>query len=515
MKDVIAVIDFGSQYSQLICRRIRESGVYAELFQYDIKESDLENFNLKGIILSGGPNSVYEKKSPQLPKFILKKNIPIFGICYGMQLLIQNCGGKVIQSKLREYGVANLNVENNSSIFFGLKKKEIVWMSHGDEVVSIPNECKKIASTENCKFAAIENLPQNIFGIQFHPEVKHTKSGKKILENFIFKICKCKKSWTPKSFINETIHEIRNKIGNEKIILGLSGGVDSSVTAALLHKAIGNNLICIFVDNGLLRKNEFENVNQTFKKFPHFNLISVNAKKKFLSALKNVINPETKRKIIGKTFIEVFESTIQKQLKNSTINFFAQGTLYPDVIESAHPERKKAGLIKTHHNVGGLPKNLKFTLIEPLRYLFKDEVRKVGKSLGLPDEIIFRHPFPGPGLAVRIIGNVNEKSLSILREADFIFNEELLKANLYKKLWQSFAVLTNVKSVGVMGDGRTYENLLALRAVQSDDGMTADWSQLPFSLLKKVSSRIVNEVKGINRIVYDISSKPPSTIEWE
>ncbi|MBS4027716.1 MAG: glutamine-hydrolyzing GMP synthase [Ignavibacteriales bacterium] len=540
--ETIAILDFGSQFSQLICRRIRELNVYAELFPNDVTSEELFSHNIKGIILSGGPSSVYEQDSPKLHHSItpsLHHSItPIFGICYGMQLLVSELGGKVATSDKREYGFAEIEIESVSGIFSSLEKKQNVWMSHGDEVEELPNGFSKIASSVNCNFAAMENAEKKIFGVQFHPEVEHTQNGKTILKNFIFDICKCKGDWSTKSFIDESVEVIRKKVGKEKVLLGLSGGVDSSVTAALLHKAIGEQLTCVFVDNGLLRKNEFESVQQTFSSYPHFNLVAVDAKEKFLSVLKGIINPEEKRKLIGKTFIEVFEETIHSSvvarseatkqspkhqkiaslplaMTNSSYKYLAQGTLYPDVIESAHPERKKAQTIKTHHNVGGLPKDLKFELIEPLRYLFKDEVREVGLQLGLPKEIVFRHPFPGPGLAVRIIGDITEEKLHLLREADTIFIEELRNVNLYEKVWQAFAVLTSVQSVGVMGDGRTYDYLVVLRAVTSNDGMTADWAKLPNELLAKVSSRIVNEVRGVNRVAYDITSKPPATIEWE
>jgi len=526
MHDSIAILDFGSQFSQLICRRVRELGVYAELFPHDTSKEELFSHNIKGIILSGGPASIYETDSPQLHHSITQllnhSSTPILGICYGMQLLVHTLKGKVSRSEKREYGFAEIEIEKTNEIFSSLEKKQTVWMSHGDEVEELPNGFSKTASSVNCNFAAMVNVEKNIFGVQFHPEVAHTKNGKAILKNFVLGICQCKNDWSAKSFIDESVETIRTKVGKENVLLGLSGGVDSSVTAALLHKAINKQLTCVFVDNGLLRKNEAENVQQTFNSFPQFNLIAVNAKEKFLSALKGITDPEEKRKRIGETFIRVFEETVRQvsnlstgQIGNLSYKFLAQGTLYPDVIESAHPERNKAHKIKTHHNVGGLPKDLHFELIEPLRYLFKDEVRRVGLELVLPEEIVFRHPFPGPGLAVRIIGEVTEENLSLLREADAIFIEELRYANLYRQVWQAFAVLTHVQSVGVMGDGRTYDKLVVLCSVTSDDGMTADWSRLPDELLAKVSSRIVNEVRGINRVAYDITSKPPATIEWE
>jgi GMP synthase (glutamine-hydrolysing) len=530
--ETIAILDFGSQFSQLICRRIRELGVYAELFPNDVTNEELFSRNIKGIIFSGGPASVYENESPQLHHSITpllhNSNTPILGICYGMQLLVNELGGKVSRSNKREYGFAEIEIENTNRIFSPLEKKQNVWMSHGDEVEELPSGFSKIASSENCKFAAMENFEKKIYGVQFHPEVAHTKNGETILKNFVFDVCKCSGNWTTKNFIEESVEAIRKKVGKENVLLGLSGGVDSSVTAALLHKAIGEQLTCVFVDNGLLRKNEFESVQHTFSSYPHFNLIAVDAKDKFFSALNGITDPEEKRKRIGKIFIEVFEENVRQvsnlslkkensveQVSNLSYKFLAQGTLYPDVIESAHPERNKAQTIKTHHNVGGLPKDLNFELIEPLRYLFKDEVRRVGLELGLPKELVFRHPFPGPGLAVRIIGEVTENKLHLLREADAIFIEELRRENLYEKIWQAFTVLTSVQSVGVMGDGRTYDSLVVLRAVTSNDGMTADWAKLPTEFLAKVSSRIVNEVRGVNRVAYDITSKPPATIEWE
>jgi GMP synthase (glutamine-hydrolysing) len=516
--ETIAILDFGSQFTQLICRRIRELGVYAELFPNDVTKEELFSRNIKGIIFSGGPSSVYETDAPKvhnsISRLLSDSATPILGICYGMQILVHKLGGKVSRSDKREYGFAEVNIETTNGIFSNLEQQQHVWMSHGDEVEELPNGFSKIASSENCKFAAMENFEKKIYGVQFHPEVAHTENGKTILKNFVFDVCKCSGNWSTKNFIQESVEVIRKKVGKENVLLGLSGGVDSSVTAALLHKAIGEQLTCVFVDNGLLRKNEFESVRQTFNSYPHFNLITVDAKAKFLSVLKEITDPEEKRKRIGKIFIEVFEENV-RHVSNLSYKFLAQGTLYPDVIESAHPERKKANKIKTHHNVGGLPKDLNFELIEPLRYLFKDEVREIGLQLGLPKELVFRHPFPGPGLAVRIIGDVTEEKLHVLRESDAIFIEELRNANLYEKVWQAFAVLTSVQSVGVMGDGRTYDYLVVVRAVTSNDGMTADWAKLPSDFLAKVSSRIVNEVRGVNRVAYDITSKPPATIEWE
>ncbi len=512
---MLAVLDFGSQFSQLICRRIREWGVYAELFPNDISADELFSRNIKGIILSGGPASVYENDAPQLhdsmKQYITNASVPVLGICYGMQLIVQVLGGTVAKSEKREFGFAEIAIKKSEGIFLSLEEKQRVWMSHGDEVEIIPLDFMHTASSGNCHFSAIENRVKKIYGVQFHPEVTHTENGKVVLKNFALHICQCKANWNSEVFIEDAIEKIRATVGKENVLLGLSGGVDSSVAAVLLHRAIGEQLTCVFVNNGLLRKNEAEQVQKTFSAFPHFNLIIADAKKEFLSALQKISDPEEKRKHIGKTFIDVFT----KSVPSKAFRFLAQGTLYPDVIESAHPERKKAGLIKTHHNVGGLPKDLKFELIEPLRYLFKDEVRRVGLQLGLSEEIVFRHPFPGPGLAVRIIGEVTEEKLNLLREADAIFIEELRIANLYQKIWQAFVVLTSVQSVGVMGDGRTYDNLAVLRAVTSEDGMTADWAHIPAEVLAKVSSRMVNEVRGINRVAYDITSKPPATIEWE
>jgi GMP synthase (glutamine-hydrolysing) len=516
--EMLAVLDFGSQFSQLICRRIRECGVYAELFPHDISAEELFSHNIKGMILSGGPSSIYENDAPKLHDSILEQlnnfPVPVLGICYGMQMLVHEFGGKVFKSEKREFGFAEIHINSCDGIFMSLNETQNVWMSHGDEIEELPLSFSRTASSSNCMYAAIENRERRIFGVQFHPEVTHTENGIAMIKNFVFNVCKCTANWNASYFIEEAITAIREKVGKENVLLGLSGGVDSSVAAALLHKAIGKQLTCVFVDNGLLRKNEAEQVRRTFSSLPQFNLVAIDAEEKFLTVLKGISEPEEKRKRIGATFIEVFTENIQR-VSNLSCKFLAQGTLYPDVIESAHPERKKAGLIKTHHNVGGLPKDLKFELIEPLRYLFKDEVRQVGVALGLPAEIVFRHPFPGPGLAVRIIGDVTKEKLHLLREADAIFIEELHRAHLYQKIWQAFVVLTSVQSVGVMGDGRTYDNLAVLRAVTSEDGMTADWARIPDGVLARASSRIVNEVRGINRVAYDITSKPPATIEWE
>lgn len=509
---MVAVLDFGSQYTQLIARRVREHSVYCEIFPYDVNPRILLNRNVKAIILSGGPASVRFNKSPLCKKEIFQLGLPILGICYGMQLMAKLLGGKVSVARTREYGHAKLSVNKKSKLFSGLDKELAVWMSHGDKVSKKPEGFKAIGHTKNSSVAAMADDKRGFFGVQFHPEVIHTTKGKQILKNFLFKIARLSKGWTMSSFVKDTIKDVRDTVGSEKIILGLSGGVDSSVLAILLHKAVKERLTCIFVNNGLLRKGESERVVNTFKKHYKINLHYVNAENNFLKKLKNVSNPERKRKIIGKTFIKVFEKEA-KRLGN--VKFLAQGTLYPDLIESRPSFGGPSVTIKTHHNVGGLPSKMKFKLIEPFKYLFKDEVRLVGKTLKLPDEIVYRHPFPGPGLAVRIIGKITKQRLDILREADSIVIEEIKSSGFYKKTWQSFSVLLPVKTVGVMGDERTYENVIAIRAVTSLDGMTADWAKLPAELLGKISNRVINEVKGVNRVVYDVSSKPPSTIEWE
>jgi GMP synthase (glutamine-hydrolysing) len=509
---VILIIDFGSQYNQLIARRVREHQVYCQIEPPDISLEAIKALAPEGIVLSGGPASIYSRGAPRVDKNIFGLGIPILGICYGLQYMIDSLGGKVIGSTKREYGFAELNVNKQKGIFSGVDKKTQCWMSHGDSIGTLPEGFTVTASTANTPVAATEDIKRHFYGLQFHPEVVHTQAGKKILANFLFAVCRCKKSWTMKSFINHAVEEIRQQVGPDKVILGLSGGVDSSVAAVLLHKAIGRQLTCVFVDNGVLRAGETEHVIEMFKKNLHINLRFSRSGKLFLKKLKGVTDPERKRKIIGRTFIEVFDQEAHK-IKN--VKFLAQGTLYPDLIESRSAFGGPSAVIKSHHNVGGLPKTMKLRLIEPLKHLFKDEVRLLGKELGLADDVLWRQPFPGPGLAVRIIGDVTVQRLSVLRKADTILIEEIRAANLYYKLWQSFTVLLPLKSVGIMGDQRTYENIVAIRAVTSEDAMTADWARLPQDLLARISTRIINEVRGINRVVYDISSKPPSTIEWE
>jgi len=509
---VILIIDFGSQYNQLIARRVREHHVYCQIEPPDISLEAIKALAPEGIVLSGGPASIYSKGSPRVDRGIFGLGIPVLGICYGLQYMVDSLGGKVLGSTKREYGFAELSVKKQKGMFSGVEKKTQCWMSHGDSIGTLPEGFSITASTSNTKVAAAENVKRHFYGLQFHPEVVHTQAGKKMLANFLFDICHCKKSWSMKSFVNHAVDEIRQQVGSQKVILGLSGGVDSSVAAVLLHKAIGKQLTCVFVDNGVLRAGEAERVIGMFKKHLHINLHFAQSGKLFLKKLKGVTDPEKKRKIIGRTFIEVFDAEARK-IKN--VKFLAQGTLYPDLIESRSAFGGPSAVIKSHHNVGGLPKTMKLQLIEPLKHLFKDEVRLLGKELGLADDVVWRQPFPGPGLAIRIIGDVNGQRLSVLRKADTILMEEIRAANLYYKLWQSFTVMLPLKSVGIMGDQRTYENIVAIRAVTSDDAMTADWARLPQDLLARVSTRIINEVRGINRVVYDISSKPPSTIEWE
>jgi GMP synthase (glutamine-hydrolysing) len=509
-EETIIILDFGSQYTQLIARRIRENKVFCEIIPFNQKVETYRYKNLKGIILSGGPSSVFDPNAPFCEPKVFELGVPVLGICYGLQLIGRLFGGELEKSKKREYGKAIIKIDNQEDLFSQVKDQTPVWMSHGDHLSQLPKGFEVLAHTENIPFAAIRNKEKKIFGLQFHPEVVHTQEGKKIIHNFLFKICKCEGTWTAESFIESSVSLIKDKVKNGKVILGLSGGVDSSVCAMLVHKAIGKQLNCIFVDNGLLRKNEAQEVSSAFSNFD-LNLISVDASQRFLDELKGVTDPEEKRKIIGKVFIDVFE---EEAKKIKEVQFLAQGTLYPDVIESTSFKGPSA-TIKSHHNVGGLPEEMNLKLIEPLRELFKDEVREIGRRLKLPEEIIGRHPFPGPGLAVRILGKVTSDRLFILRKADAIFIQELKKSNLYDKIWQAFCVLLPVQSVGVMGDERTYENVIALRAVTSVDGMTADWAKLPYQVLEKISNRIINEVKGVNRVVFDVSSKPPATIEWE
>jgi GMP synthase (glutamine-hydrolysing) len=509
--ETIAVLDFGSQYTQLIARRIRQCNIYSQIVPYNITAEKIKDGGYDGIILSGGPASVYNEDAPHCDEKIYDLGIPVLGICYGMQLTVKKFNGNVARSSAREYGKAKLNILNNNLLFDNLNKSLNVWMSHSDKVLEIPTDFSTIASTDNTEFAAIYNQKKNIFCIQFHPEVVHTESGNEIISNFCHKICKCSGNWTMESFIDSTLSEIKETVGNANVVLGLSGGVDSSVAAALIHKAIGKQLTCIFVDT-LMRKNEGKRVQEIFSQNFNMNLRYVPEEERFLEKLKNVENPEKKRKIIGHEFVEVFQE-IANEIEN--VKFLAQGTTYPDVIESVPIGGNPSSLIKSHHNVGGLPEKMNLKLLEPLSQLFKDEVREVGTKLGLPDEVVFRQPFPGPGLAVRILGPITKPSLTVLRNADAIVVEEMKASGFYYKTWQAFAVLLPIKTVGVMGDERTYENVVALRVVDSVDGMTADWVKLPYELLGKISNRIINEVDGVNRVVYDLTSKPPGTIEWE
>jgi GMP synthase (glutamine-hydrolysing) len=519
----IFILDFGSQYTQVIARRIRELQVYSEIVPFDIPATEIAKLKPNGIILSGGPASVYDKGAPHLDPKILSLGIPVLGICYGMQLMAHHLGGQVAFSARREYGPGMLHVTDSSQLFEGIGEQIDIWSSHGDKITALPPGFRSAARTENSPFAAIEDPQRKLYALQFHPEVSHTPRGKEILQNFVYRICHCSMDWTMGSFIEEACERIRRQVGDEKVVLGLSGGVDSSVTAALLHKAIGDQLTCIFVNNGLLRSHEEEMVQRVFGENFHIKLKYVDASERFLSKLRGIADPEQKRKVIGAEFIRVFEDAVlelaktnhESQITNHRFRFLAQGTLYPDVIESVSIEGNPAQVIKSHHNVGGLPEKMHFALVEPVRQLFKDEVRQVGLRLGLPKEIVYRQPFPGPGLAVRILGEVTPERLSILREADTIVVSEMEFSDWYYRVWQSFAVLLPVRSVGVMGDQRTYENTIVLRIVESQDGMTADWMRLPYELLARISSRISNEVRGVNRVCYDISSKPPSTIEWE
>ena len=508
--ELILILDFGGQYNQLIARRVRECNVYSEVVPFDISIDKIKEKNPKGIIFTGGPASVYGKDSPKCDPEIFDLNIPVLGICYGMQLMTNTLGGKVAKADKREYGTIDVSIDNTSLLFKNFNSNNVFLMSHTDYVEVLSNGFKNIGSTPSCPNAAIENIERNLYGIQFHPEVNNSVNGTQVIKNFLFEICKCTADWQISSFVDESIKNLKEKIGDKKALCALSGGVDSSVAAVLLNKAIGKNLTCIFVDHGLLRKNEGDEVEDIFRNQFDINLIRVNAKDRFLNKLAGVTDPEKKRKIIGEEFIRVFEEEAKKL---GTVDFLVQGTIYPDVIESG---LGKSSVIKSHHNVGGLPDYVDFKeIVEPLRDLFKDEVRKTGLELGIPENLVFRQPFPGPGLAIRIIGDITDDKLDILKEADYIFREEIANAGLHKNINQYFAVLTNLKSVGVMGDERTYDYTVALRAVETTDFMTGVWSKIPYDVLERVSSRIVNEVSHVNRVVYDITSKPPATIEWE
>ncbi len=510
--DTVAVLDFGSQFAQLIARRLRELNVYSELLPHDTPLAELERRGVKAVILSGGPSSVYDDDAPKADPALWSGRIPVLGICYGLQLMAHELGGEVVPSAKREYGPATVSLTDATGLFAGIDREQPVWMSHGDSILRPPEGFRATAQTDASPYAGLADPGRNLYGIQFHPEVVHTPIGREVLRNFVVGIAGLRQTWTPANLAETTVAEIRERVGEGHVICALSGGVDSAVAATLVHRAIGDQLTCIYVDHGLMRKRESELLRVTFERDLGMKLVMVDARDRFLRRLAGVEDPEEKRRIIGDEFIRVFE---EEAAKLGQIDFLTQGTLYPDVIESKTAETKAAQKIKTHHNVGGLPPDLRFRLIEPLRYLFKDEVRKVGTELGLPEAMVQRQPFPGPGLAIRIIGEVTAERLETLREADWIVIDEIKAAGLYRSLWQSFAILTPVRSVGVMGDGRTYANVVAVRAVTSDDGMTADWARLPYEVLAKISSRIVNEVRGVNRVVYDVSSKPPATIEWE
>lgn len=512
MSQTIAVLDFGSQYTQVIARRIRECQVYSRIYPYATPAETLKADGVCGIILSGGPSSVFAEEAPLPDPGIFSLQVPVLGICYGLQLMGHLLQGKVAPGREREYGHGVLRLSQPGRLFEGVRDGIRVWNSHGDKLVSLPKGFAAIASTENSPFAAIEDRTRGFYGLQFHPEVFHTEQGSDIVRNFLYRVCGCVGDWSMAEYVERSIASIRRTVGDRRVLLGLSGGVDSSVAAALIHRAIGDQLVCVFVDNGLLRLNEREAVERLFRRHFHVNLRVAKAEALFLRRLKGVTDPERKRKIIGRTFVEVFESELKEI---GTADFLAQGTLYPDVIESVSIDGNPAALIKSHHNVGGLPKRMRLKLLEPLRELFKDEVRQLGAELGLPKEVLWRQPFPGPGLGVRVIGEITRSRLRILRQADAILLEEMKRADLYYNVWQSFAVFLPVKTVGVMGDERTYDSVIALRVVESMDAMTADWARLPHELLGRISNRIINEVKGVNRVVYDVSSKPPSTIEWE
>ena len=516
----ILILDFGSQYTQLIARRVREIGVFSEIRAFDMDAEEIKAFNPKGIILAGGPESVTEGESPRAPQIVFELGIPVLGICYGMQTMAEQLGGSVETSELREFGYAQIKVHGESALFHDIKDHMAadgsalldVWMSHGDKVGSMPEGFALMATTDSCPIAGMYHAEKNFYGIQFHPEVTHTLQGERIFQHFILELCDCDALWTPAHIVEDAIRTVKKTVGTDKVLLGLSGGVDSSVVAALLHRAIGDQLTCVFVDNGLLRKNEGDQVMDMFAKNMGVKVIRADAKDQFLGKLAGVSDPEQKRKIIGNTFIDIFDAEASKI---HDVKWLAQGTIYPDVIESAAAKTGKAHVIKSHHNVGGLPEDMQFELVEPLRELFKDEVRKIGLELGLPYDMVYRHPFPGPGLGVRILGEVKKDYAEILREADAIFLEELHNADWYHKTSQSFAVFLPVKSVGVVGDARRYEYVIALRAVETVDFMTARWAHLPYELLEKVSNRIINEISGVSRVTYDVSSKPPATIEWE
>ena len=516
----ILILDFGSQYTQLIARRIREIGVYCELWSWDVDEADIRDFNPNGIILSGGPESVTEAGSPRAPQYVFEAGVPVFGVCYGMQTMAEQLGGKVAGSDEREFGYAQVKIVEQTAFLKDIQDAVAadgtplldVWMSHGDKVVEIPADFIKVAETDTCPFAAMANEDKRFYGVQFHPEVTHTRQGMKLIENFVMNVCGCEKLWTSANIIEDAIARIKEQVGDDEVILGLSGGVDSSVVAMLIHRAIGDKLTCVFVDNGLLRLNEGQQVMDMFGDKFGLNIIHVKAEDRFLTALVGVDEPEAKRKIIGHVFVDIFDEE-SKKLKNA--KWLAQGTIYPDVTESAASKTGKAHVIKSHHNVGGLPDDMEMGLVEPLRELFKDEVRKIGLELGLPYNMLYRHPFPGPGLGVRVLGEVKKEYCDLLRRADAIFIEELHNADLYNKVSQAFTVFLPVRSVGVMGDGRKYDWVVSLRAVETIDFMTAHWAHLPYDFLGKVSNRIINEVNGISRVVYDISGKPPATIEWE